>query len=87
MVEIATAARAGGAKVISITAANSPLAAQSDILIAVLPYEHTELMTPLASRLNHHLVVNMMVTMIAMAKGSAFPDQLPALDSWQTDKI
>ncbi|OAN71730.1 transcriptional regulator [Rhodobacteraceae bacterium EhC02] len=87
MVEIASAARAGGARVISITAADSPLAHQSDILVAVRPYEHTELMTPLASRLNHHLVVNMMVTTIAVAKGSAFPDQLPALDSWQTDKI
>jgi RpiR family carbohydrate utilization transcriptional regulator len=87
MVEIALAARAGGAQVISITAADSPLALQSDILVAVRPYEHTELMTPLASRLNHHLVVNMLVTSIAVAKGSAFPDQLPALDSWQTDKI
>jgi len=87
MVEVATAARAGGARVVSVTAEGSPLAAQSDVLVAVRPYEHTELMTPLASRLNHHLVINMMVTMIAMAMGSEFPDQLPALDSWQTDKI
>ena len=87
MVEVATAARSGGARVVSVTAAGSPLAQQSDVLIAVRPYDRTELMTPLASRLNHHLVVNMMVTVIAMAMGSEFPDQLPALDSWQTDKI
>ncbi len=87
LVEVATASRAGGAQVISVTAADSPLALHSDILVAVRPYEHTELMTPIASRLNHHLVVNMMVTSIAVAKGSVFPDQLPALDSWQTDKF
>ena len=87
MVEIAMAAKAGGTRVVSVTAAGSPLSHQSDITVAVRPYEHTELMTPLASRLNHHLVVNMMVTWIAVAKGSDFPDQLPALDSWQTDKL
>lgn len=87
MVEIAMAAKAGGTRVVSVTADDSPLAHQSDITVAVRPYEHTELMTPLASRLNHHLVVNMMVTAIAVAKGSQFPDQLPALDSWQTDKL
>jgi RpiR family carbohydrate utilization transcriptional regulator len=87
MVEVASASRAGGARVVSVTAAGSPLAGQSDVLVAVRPYEQTEVMTPLASRLNHHLVVNMMVTAIAVTKGSQFPDQLPALDSWQTDKI
>lgn len=87
MVEVATAARQGGAKVVSIAADDSPLARASDVLIAVKPYDHTELMTPLASRLNHHLVTNMLVTAIAIASGSQFPDQLTALDSWQTDKI
>lgn len=87
MIEVASAARAGGARIVSVTAADSPLAAQSDVLVAVRPYEQTEVMTPLASRLNHHLVVNMMVTVIAKAMGSQFPDQLPALDSWQTDKV
>ncbi|MDW6023438.1 MurR/RpiR family transcriptional regulator [Mesorhizobium sp. BAC0120] len=87
MVDVAIASRARGARILSITAADSPLAHVSDVLIAVLPYDRTEIMTPLASRLNHHLVVNMLVTAIAMRSGSEFPDQLPALDSWQTDKI
>ncbi|CNB24552.1 hypothetical protein [Yersinia similis] len=77
----------GGAKVISVTAADSPLAHASDVVIAVKPYDHTELMTPLASRLNHHLVTNMLVTAIVIASGYQFPDQLAALDSWLTDKI
>lgn len=87
MVEVAIAAKAGGARIVAVTAADSPLARQSDYLVAVRPYEHTEVMTPLASRLNHHLVVNMLVTAIAISKGSEFPDQLPALDSWKTEKI
>lgn len=87
MVDVAIAARKAGAKVVSIAADDSPLAKVSDVLIAVKPYEHTELMTPLASRLNHHLVTNMLVAAIAIASGSQFPDQLTALDSWRTDKI
>jgi RpiR family carbohydrate utilization transcriptional regulator len=87
MVDVALGARAGGARVVSVTAQDSPLAQASDVLIAVKPYEHTELMTPLASRLNHHLVTNMLVAAIAIASGSQFPDQLTALDSWRTDKI
>lgn len=87
MVEVARAARAGGARIVAVTAGESPLARMVDEVIAVRPYDHTELMTPLASRLNHHLVTNMLVTAIAIASGSEFPDQLPALDSWLTDKI
>jgi RpiR family carbohydrate utilization transcriptional regulator len=87
MVEVALASRARGARVVSVAAGESPLASVSDVVIAVLPYDRTEVMTPLASRFNHHLVINMLVTAIAMASGSEFPDQLPALDSWQTDKI
>ncbi|BBP76697.1 MurR/RpiR family transcriptional regulator [Pseudomonas gingeri NCPPB 3146 = LMG 5327] len=87
MVDVAVAARKAGARVVSIAADDSPLARVSDVLIAVKPYEHTELMTPLASRLNHHLVTNMLVAAIAVASGSQFPDQLTALDSWRTDKI
>lgn len=86
-IDVATAARAGGAKVLSVAAQDSPLAQVSDLVIAVQPYDRTELLTPLASRLNHHLVINMLVTAIAMMSGSEFPDQLPALDAWQTEKI
>ncbi|MFT4133005.1 MurR/RpiR family transcriptional regulator [Labrys sp. (in: a-proteobacteria)] len=87
MVEVAIAARARGARVVSIAAGESPLARVTDAMVAVLPYDRTELMTPLASRLNHHLVTNMLVTAIAISSGSQFPDQLPALDNWLTDKI
>lgn len=87
LVECAEIARSRGGVVISVTAADSPLARVSDTVIGVTPYERTELMTPLASRLNHYLVVNMLVTAIAVSTGNAFPDQLPALDSWVTEKV
>jgi len=87
MVELAKATRGQGATVLSITAGDTPLAAVSDHVIAVTPYDHTELLTPLASRLNHHLVVNMLVTAIAVMTGNEFPDQLPAIDSWLTEKL
>ena len=87
MVEVAKTTRQQGGTVLSITAGETPLAAVSDHVIAVTPYDHTELLTPLASRLNHHLVVNMLVTAIAVMTGAEFPDQLPALDSWLTEKL
>lgn len=87
MIELAETAKKHGAKVISITAEHSTLAQLSDVFIAISPYEHTELMTPIASRLNHHLVINMLISAIAVISGSQFPDQLPALDLWLTEKI
>jgi len=87
MVDIAKTAQHAGAQVIAITAANSPLAATGAWLVVLSPYEHTELFTPLASRINQHLVVNMLVSTIAKNRGAQFPDQLRALDSWQTEKI
>lgn len=87
MVDVAKSAHDGGATVLAVTAGESPLAKVSDHVIAVTPYGHTELLTPLASRLNHHLVVNMLVTAIAVMTGNEFPDQLPALDSWLTEKM
>ena len=86
-VEIAKTVSARGANVVAVAAADSPLAIVSNVTVGVQPYDHTEVMTPLASRLNHHLVINMLVTAIAMKNGSEFPDQLPALDSWQTEKV
>lgn len=87
LVEVAKTISAHGGKILSVTAGGSPLANVSDAVIELTPYEHTELMTPLVSRLNHHLVVNMLVTALAVATGNEFPDQLPALDSWRTDKL
>lgn len=66
---------------------DSPLAQVSTHVIGIKPYERMQMMTPLASRLNHQLLVNMLVTTMPITSGAEFPDQLPALDSWATDKI
>lgn len=87
MVEVAQQAQGRGATTVAVTAPGSPLAETADHLIGIKPYERMELMTPLASRLNHQLLVNMLVTSMAIASDSPFPDQLPALDSWVTEKI
>jgi len=87
LVEVAQAALQAGAQVIAVTAADSPLAHTGAALITLSPYEHTELFTPLNSRIAQHLIVNMLVSCIAQSRGAEFPDQLHALDSWQTEKI
>lgn len=87
LVELAREIKARGTQVLSITARESPLAETSDHLVGVSPYNQTELMTPLGSRLNHYLTVNMIVATIAALNGSNAPDQLPALASWHTEKL
>ncbi len=87
LVEVAEQAKERGATTLAATAPGSPLAKTADHLIGIKPYERIELMTPLASRLNHQLLVNMLVTTMAISSGAPFPDQLTALDSWVTDKI
>ncbi|MCG8360113.1 MAG: SIS domain-containing protein [Kiloniellales bacterium] len=87
LVETARITARNGARTIAITAPESPLARESELVVSVTPYEHTELLTPLASRLNHQLLVNILVTVMAIKSGNEFPDQLPALDSWITEKI
>jgi len=87
LIGVAEQARARGAVVISLTEPTSRLAEVSSTVIGISRYHHTEVFTPLASRLMHHLVVNMLSASIAIANGNEYPDQLPALDSWKTDKI
>lgn len=87
LVEMAREATKRGAATVAVTAPNSPLAEVSTHCVGIIPYERMEAMTPLASRLNHQLLVNMLVSTISIASGVEFPDQLPALDSWVTEKI
>jgi len=87
LVDASRKAGEAGAITIAVTAPDSPLAHVSTHLIGIKPYERMEMMTPLASRLNHQLLVNMLVTTMSITSGAEFPDQLPALDSWVTDKI
>ncbi len=71
----------------AVTAPGSRLAGGSGIVVAVPAYEHTELYTPLTSRLNHAMVVNMLVVAIGLRQGRAMPDNLAALEPWLTEKL
>ena len=87
LVEVSREVRSNGAVTIAVTAPDSPLAQVSTQSIGIKAYERMEAMTPLASRLNHQLLVNMLVSTISITSGAEFPDQLPALDWWVTEKL
>lgn len=87
VVDLAGAARKRGACTVAVTAPASRLARAADVTIAVPAYEHTELYTPLTSRLNHLMVVNMLVVAIGLRQGRPMPDNLAALEPWLTEKL
>ena len=87
LIDLARVARRRGTATIAVTAPGSRLAHDTDIVVAVPAYEHTELYTPLTSRLNHAMVVNMLVVAIGLRQGRAMPDNLAALEPWLTEKL
>src|SRR6266702_4317589 len=87
LVEAASIARSKGAYTIAITAPGSRLTQACDLTIDVPAYENTELYTPLTARINHLLVVNMLVAMLGSRQGHELPDNLAALDPWLTNKF
>ncbi len=87
IVDLAGAAGRRGALTVAVTAPGSRLARAADVAIVVPAYEHTELYTPLTSRLNHLMVVNMLVVAIGLRQGRPMPDNLAALEPWLTEKF
>lgn len=87
LVTAASTARVAGAATVAITVPDSRLAQACDLCIGVPGYQHTELYTPLTARMNHLLVINMIVTAIGIKQGRKSPDNLEALDPWFTDKF
>ncbi len=87
LVNAAVAARGRGTATIALTAPRSRLAQECDVVIALPRYEDSELYTPLTARLNHFLVVNMLVIAIGLRQKRAMPDNLAALEPWLTEKL
>lgn len=87
LVDVAAKAKQQGCKIVCITAPDSPLSVIGDTTISIRPYKRIETMTPLDSRLIHHILINILSAAIAIGKGEPSPDQLPALDSWIENKI
>ncbi|KAA0588357.1 SIS domain-containing protein (plasmid) [Azospirillum oryzae] len=74
--ELAAAARAQGTAVVAITAPRSPLAAMASVVIASLPVEDTEMYTPMASRLVHLTLIDVLSTGVALRLGDPAVRQL-----------
>lgn len=72
--ELAKLGRATGATVIGITAPHSPLAGNSDLVLGVTSEEDTELYTPMTSRIAQLVMIDILVTSLALTKGQAFLD-------------
>ncbi len=69
IVRCAKVARQGGAHVIGVTRTGSPLAEELDLLIAVDTPEDTFLYAPMTTRLSHFVVVDLLATLVALARG------------------
>jgi RpiR family carbohydrate utilization transcriptional regulator len=87
LVNVAAIARKSGASTIAMTAPGSHLARECDIVVSLPRYEHSELYTPLTARLNHFVVVNMLVVAIGLKQGRPMPENLTALEPWLTEKF
>lgn len=87
LVSVASLINSVGADSIAITAPGSHLARTVNTVITVPPYNHSEIYTPLTARLNHLVVINMLVVAIRLKQGKSMPDNLNALDSWLTEKL
>ncbi|MCW2243797.1 transcriptional regulator HexR [Azospirillum canadense] len=68
--ELAQTAREQGVPVIAITAPGSPLAAVSTVTIGHTPVEDAEIYTPMASRLVHLAIIDVLSTGVALKIGT-----------------
>jgi len=87
LVSLAATARGRGATTIAMTAPGSRLARECALVLGLPRYEHSELYTPLTARLNHFLVVNMVIVAIGLRQGRPMPENLAALEPWLTEKF
>ncbi|MBP2299404.1 SIS domain-containing protein [Azospirillum picis] len=74
--ELAAAAKAQGTAVVAITAPKSPLAAMASVVVASQPVEDTEMYTPMASRLVHLTLIDVLSTGVALRLGDPAVRQL-----------
>jgi len=76
MVDTAKVAKKSGAVVIGITQPGSPLAEQCSIVLAVETPEDTDLYTPMTSRIAHLMIIDVLVTAVALKRGPHFTNHL-----------
>jgi RpiR family transcriptional regulator, carbohydrate utilization regulator len=76
MLELAEQARARKLACVALTAPGSPLAARADIAILAEPTEDTAMFTPMASRIVHLGLIDVLATGLALHLGAAGQDAL-----------
>ncbi|WP_206613427.1 transcriptional regulator HexR [Parahaliea mediterranea] len=77
--EIAQLAQNSGATVIGLTSPGSPLARACTLVLGVAGGEDTDLYTPMTSRIAQLVMIDVLVTTLALRKGQAFADHLDAV--------
>lgn len=75
-VDIAESARANGATVIGITTPDSPLAQACTVAIEVTAPEDTDVYMPMASRIIHLTVIDILATGVTLKRGTDFLSHL-----------
>jgi len=76
LVEVATLARENDAFVIALTAANSPLAQESNLVLSMSVPEDTDIYMPMASRIAQLVLIDVLATGFTLRRGPKFRDNL-----------
>lgn len=76
LVEIAQLARENDAFVIALTAYNSPLALQSNLVLSMRVPEDTDIYMPMASRIAQLVLIDVLATGFTLRRGPKFRDNL-----------
>ncbi|WP_282604593.1 transcriptional regulator HexR [Pelagibius sp. Alg239-R121] len=76
MIENARLAASRGAKLVALTAAGSPLAQVCDIVIGIDPAEDADIYIPMASRIVHLVILDVLSTGVILGRGAGFQDRL-----------
>tara|TARA_B110000881_G_scaffold135979_1_gene119700 strand:+ start:1091 stop:1939 length:849 start_codon:yes stop_codon:yes gene_type:complete len=88
IVEVARLARENDATVIGITAADSPLAKECNIILSVDVGEDTDLYMPMSSRIAQLTIIDVLATGFTLRRGNRFRDNLKKVkDSLKTSRF
>ena len=81
LVDAARIARGNGATVIAITSSHTPLSNSSQILLSANNLEGSDLYSPMASRLLHLLIIDILATAVALKMGDGLAHNLQNLQN------
>ncbi|WP_094751906.1 MurR/RpiR family transcriptional regulator [Psychromonas sp. CD1] len=85
LVEVARIARENNAFVIALTALNSPLAKESNLVLSMSVPEDTDIYMPMASRIAQLVLIDVLATGFTLRRGSKFRENLKRVKKGITD--